>query len=86
MATITVKRTGYRWLVVPTYSVIIEDATGKIGFHGYGNREARALAATIGPLVGDRPVRELSKILAEEVLPSFHLAVLEPGEEWRANI
>lgn len=81
MATVTVIRNGRRWLVLPSYSVIIEDPTGKIGFHGNGARGARLLASALRPIVGNRPVGAMARIIAEELL------TYTPGadEEWHVN-
>jgi hypothetical protein len=81
MATITVTRTGRRWVILPSYSVIIQDSTGKIGFHGNGRKGARLLAAALRPIVGNRPVGPMATIIAEELLTYTPGA----GEEWGVN-
>jgi hypothetical protein len=56
--TVTAARHGRTWYGRRTYAVTIADATGRITFHGYHRRDAAALAASIGPLVGQhRPPR-----------------------------
>ncbi len=82
MPTTTVTRTGRTWYGRPTYSITIEDRTGKIAFHGYFRKEASALGAAVGALIGDRPVGPVAEIMAREI------ARLEPtpGKEWTVRL
>lgn len=78
MATVTTRRAGRRWLLLPAYAVDIVDPTGRITFHGYGRHEADALAAAVGPIIGQRPVGPLAR----------EIALCEPatGVEWTARL
>ena len=80
--TITVKRSGRRWLILPAYSVEIVDPTGKITFSGYAHVEALALAATLRPMIGNRPVGPIADILAKELT----LREPTPGEKWTVRL
>jgi hypothetical protein len=78
MPTVTVKRSGRRWLILPAYSVSIVDPTGAITFSGYSRVEAIALAITLRPMMGNRPVGPLAQIMAKELT----LREPKPGEKW----
>lgn len=82
MPTVTVTRNGRTWLVLPAYSVTIADATGRITFDGYRRREAYALAAAVGSIVGDHPVGSLANVLAREIA---HCEP-KPGETWTVRL
>jgi len=81
-ATVTVRRDGRRWLVLPSYSVDVADSTGHLTFSGYGRAEAERLAITLPLIFADRPVGALAESLAV-VLTSRRP---RPGEKWTVRI
>lgn len=81
MLTVTVERRGRTWYGRPTFSVTIEDPTGKIGLHGYSRKDADGLAATLRTLIGDQPVGPIARLFASHFLGYTP----EPGEEWTIN-
>lgn len=83
MLTVTAVRKGRTWWGLRSaYSVIINDPTGTITFHGFLRRDAKVLVRTLGPLVAGRPVGALADILAKEML------LIEPteGQQWTARL
>jgi len=78
MPTITVIRRGRTWYGRPTYSVIVEDPTGRIGWHGFSRRDAVGMARTFGPIMSGRPVGEIALMLAQIMAADTSI----PDSEW----